>query len=210
MRLLAAFAAICLFAWADAALAEEPPRVFAEGDWSKPAVNNRGRALRGRLVLTEKMRDENRREIAVFVELQDVSEAVGESMLLFCEMGRTDFRPEYKNGLHCQLHDKNKQPVKLQTFPFGGGTPGPAWVTLPSQASIRLRSTPYGMSRDKAMAICPGLHSLWVIDDGDPNEYFLSGTFTIDPAADRIPVGQGEVWRGTLELPVVRIVNKRK
>src|SRR5437660_1551199 len=31
--------------------AAEPPKVLATGDWSKPVADNRGRALRGRLVL---------------------------------------------------------------------------------------------------------------------------------------------------------------
>ena len=36
----------------------------------------------------------------------------------------------------------------------------------------------------------------------------LSGTFTIDPPASGEPTGQDHVWRGTLQLPAVRIVAK--
>ena len=60
------------------------------------------------------------------------------------------------------------------------------------------------------MALCPNLGSLWIIDDGDANPYFFSGTFTINPSADRNPPGGGQIWRGTLELTAVKVVNKKK
>ena len=190
--------------------AAEPPKVVAAGDWSKPVADNRGRAVRGRLVLCEKPVSNDGREVAVYVELQDASEAVGGSLRLFCDFGRTDFRPEYKGGLHCELRDHDQRPVKSTPFAFGGGVPVSEWVTLPSDATIRLRSSPFGIHRPKAMAIAPDAASLWVIDDEDAKEYFLSGTFTVDPAAERIPPGAEHVWRGTITLPAVRIVNQRK
>jgi len=78
--------------------AADAPRVFAAGEWSKAAADNRGRAVRGRLVLCEKVVTPDRREVAVYVELQEASEARGESLKLFCDLGRSDFRPEYKGG----------------------------------------------------------------------------------------------------------------
>jgi hypothetical protein len=60
------------------------------------------------------------------------------------------------------------------------------------------------------MAIAPDASTLWVIGDDDANEYFLSGTFAVEPAADRKPPGEEHVWRGTIDLPAVRIVNQRK
>jgi len=188
------------------ALAES--KVIAAGDWSKPVNDNLGFALRGRLVLVEKERSDDRREVVVYVELQDASQAVGRSMQLFCELGRNDFRPEYKPGLHCEMHDKNKQPVAGKTFAFSGAVPRSQWITLPSDGTIRLRASPFGIHRPKALAICPHLGSLWVIEDNDPNEYFLSGTFTIDPAKDRVAPGDDHVWRGTIVLPELRIANK--
>jgi len=190
--------------------AAEPAKVIAEGEWSKPVADNRGRAVRGRLALCEKVVNENRREVAVYVELQEASDAIGGSMRLFCDFGRTDFRPEYKKGLHCQLRDKDQKPVKSTPFPFSGAVPRSEWVTLPTDSTIRLRSSPFGIHQPKAMAISPDLGSLWVIRDGDANEYFLSGTFTVDPAADRVTAGDEHIWRGTIELPAVKIVNKRK
>jgi hypothetical protein len=59
------------------------------------------------------------------------------------------------------------------------------------------------------MAISPELGKLWVIKDDDPNEYFLSSTFTIAPAEDGIEKDGGHIWRGVINLPAVRIKNKR-
>jgi hypothetical protein len=190
-------------------LASEP-QVLAAGDWSKPVADMRGHALRGRLVVCEKQVSDERREVAVYVELQDASEAVGREAQLFCEFGRTDFRPEYKQGLRCELRTKDKELVKSTSFPFGGGIPASQWVTLPSDGTIRLRASPFGIHRPAAIAICPDVGTLWILEPEDKNDYFLSGTFTIDPAADRMPPGEGHVWRGTLELPAARLGNAVK
>ena len=190
--------------------ADEGPKVIAAGQWSKAVADSRGSALRGRLVLCEKSLGKDRREVAVYVELQDASEAVGSSLQLFCDLGKADFRPEYKGGLQCELHDKDKQPVRSSGFAFSGAVPQSQWVILPSDGTIRLRTSPFGIQRDKGLAICPDLAKLWVIGDDDPNEYFLSGTFTIDPANDRAPPHKEHVWRGTIVLPAMRIVSQRK
>lgn len=200
--------ALALLGIADQATAES--KDIAVGEWSKPVTDNRGAALRGRLVLAEKKRGDDRREVAVYIELQDASQAVGRSMQLFCDLGRHDFRPEYKGGLRCEMHDKDKRPVAGTGFPFSGAVPASQWMTLPSDGTIRLRASPFGIHRQKALAIAPQLDKLWVIGEDDPNEYFLSGAFTIDPANDRNPPSDEHVWRGTIVLPGVRIVNQRR
>ena len=190
-------------------LAAEAPKVIAEGEWSKPVADTRGSAVRGRLVLCQKIVSDERREVAVYVELQDASEAIGSGMLLFCDFGKSDFRPEYKGGLQCEMRDKDKKIVAATGYPFGGAVPISEWVKLPADATIRLRASPFGIHRPKAMAISPEINKLWVIGDDDANEYFFSGTFTVAPADDRKPPGDGHVWRGTIELPAVKIKNKR-
>jgi hypothetical protein len=185
------------------------PKVIAEGKWSKPVSDGRGYAVRGRLVLCEKRIGDERREFAVYVELQDACEFIGAGMQIYCDFAKTDFRPEYKGGLQCEMHDKDKKPVKATGYPFGGSVPKSQWIRLPTDATIRLRATPFGLHRPKAMAISPELNKLWVINDDDPKEYFLSGTFTADPAETQKPSGDEHVWRGTIVLPAMRIVNKR-
>ena len=205
-----------LIAWAAAALVlvgsarAEGPKTLAEGEWSKPVADSRGRAVRGRLVLGEKPAPEGRRAVAVYVELQEASEAIGGSLRLFCEMGKSDFRPEYKGGLNCEMKDKDGKTVKSAPFPFGGAVPRSEWITLPPDGTIRLRASPFGISQAGALAISPHLGALWIIPDGDPGEYSLSGTFTIDSPKERTPTDDEHIWRGTLELPAVRIVNRRK
>ena len=189
--------------------AAEGNKVIAEGEWSKPVDDNRGYAVRGRLVLCEKSAGDDLREVAVYVELQDASKAIGHGMQLFCEMGKSDFRPEYKGGLQCEMHDKDKRLVNPAGFPFGGAVPISEWIRLPSDATIRLRASPFGIRRAKAMAISPELNKLWVIEDHDTNEYFLSGTFTVAPADDRLEKDGAHIWRGTIVLPAMQIKNKR-
>jgi hypothetical protein len=200
---------IILWAVFECGQATGQQRVIAEGDWSKPVADTRGYAVRGRLVLCEKSRSDDCREAAVYVELQDASEFIGGSMRIFCDFGKTDFSPEYKGGLQCELVDKDKKPVPATSYSFGGRVPASEWVTLPSDSTIRLRASPFGIHRAKATAISPHLGQLWVIGDDDHNEYFLSGNFTVDPEAGRKTIEDPHIWRGTIVLPAVRIVNKR-
>jgi hypothetical protein len=155
----------------------------------------------------------------VYVELQDISASVGRSMRLFCNLGDANFRPEHKRGLQCELLDKDGHPVPSAAFAFSGGIPRSEWVTLPSDATVRLRCSPFGVYRTDALAISPHLGKLWVIADDDPREYFLSGSFTVDPAGHLLPPGKGSeiapadvehVWRGTIVLPAVRIASARR
>jgi hypothetical protein len=210
VRTNAVWVGIILWAVSGIGQAADPPKVIAEGDWSKPVADTRGFAVRGRLVLCEKPRSDDRREVGVYVELQDARESIGNSMRIFCDFGKTDFRPEYKGGLQCKLQDKGKKPVKATSYPFSGAVAASEWVTLPTDATIRLRAGPFGIHQAKAMAISPQLGQLWVIGNDDPNEYFLSGTFTVDPDAGRKSIEDPHIWRGTIDLPAVRIVNKQK
>jgi hypothetical protein len=193
---------------------DEGRKVVAEGEWSKPVADSNAYALRGRLVIGEKVVSAERREFTVFVELQDASDFIGRGMLLYCEMSRSDFRPEHKGGLDCELRDPDKKVVPSTSFAFGGATPANEWVSLPADATIRLRATPFGIHRPKAMAICPGLDKMWVIADDDRGEYLLSGKFTIAPPAappaDQTAKSGAHVWKGTIDLPPVRLKNPKR
>jgi hypothetical protein len=209
MTRTAALSALALLYCADVARADGP-KIIASGEWSKAVADRDGYSLRGRLVLCESVVSADRREVAVYVELQDACDFVGHGMQLYCEVSKTDFRPEFKRGLTCELRDKAGKLIEPQGFPIGGGVPRNEWVKLPVDATICLRTTPFGIHRPGALAICPGLGGMWVIHDGDRQEYQLSGTFTIDPPDDqKPPVDAQHVWRGTLELPPAKIVSRK-
>jgi hypothetical protein len=184
------------------------PRVLAEGAWSKAVADSRGYALRGRLVVTETQKAPDSREAAVFVELQDASDFVGSTMRVYSDFRIPPPGPAGGAGLKCELLDRNKKPVASEPVPFGGGVPAPQWVNLPSQATIRLRASPFGIHRPGAMVLCPQLGSYWTLRDDDPHEYFLSATLTVEGPAP--PEGAAEhVWRGTIVLPSLRVRNGR-
>jgi hypothetical protein len=204
------FLSLTLLALAGAATsrASEPPQEIAIGEWSKPVADTRGYALRGRLVLAERRYNDDRREVAVYVELQDASEARGGGMRIFCDLGKTDLGGATKTGLTCELRDKNDQTVPSTAFTFSGGIPQSEWLYLPSDGSVRLRASPFGIHRPGAMAISPHSGQLWVIANDDPGEYSLSGTFIVDPDEGRDTIQDPQVWRGTIELPALRVVGR--
>lgn len=169
--------------------------------------------MRGRLVICEKPRDDGRRETPIYVELQDASDFIGAGMRLYCDLGKHDYRPEYKGGLHCELRDKDERLVESKSFPFGGAIPKSEWIKLPVDATIQLRATPFGIHREKAITVCPHLGQCWVISEDDANAYSLSGSFTVAPPPEEDDGSKEHVWEGTIDLPAVRIVgvpNKRR
>src|SRR5690349_13253196 len=101
LRLVFCIAAICVGCLSRSIGAAEVPRVLFEGDWSKPVADSRGYALRGRLVICQQKRGD-RFETPVYVELQDACDFIGQTMRLYCDLGKHDFRPEYKGGLNCE------------------------------------------------------------------------------------------------------------
>jgi len=129
-------------------------------------------------------------------------------MRIFCDFGKSDYRPEYQGGLKCELRDEEGQVVAAQAFPFGGAVPKSEWITLPADATIRLRSSPFGIHRPGALAIAPDVGTQWIIPDGDRTVYKLSGKFTAERAHENQNEGEERDWQGTLELPAVRLTGR--
>src|SRR5690349_18687906 len=78
----------------------EDSQLLAAGAWSKSVSDTEGFSLRGRLVLYERRVGPERRDSTVYIELQDASEGASRPLQLYAAMGRNDFRPESKPGLH--------------------------------------------------------------------------------------------------------------
>lgn len=181
------------------------PSAELAGDWSESVTDSRGYSLRGRLLLVDKVGHNGHRESVLFVELQDTCQFIGHGIKVFCDMGKTDLRPEYHGGLNCELLDRNNQPVKTASFSFGGAVPRSEWVKLPVDASIRIRATPFGLRRDNARVICPHLGAMWVIENTDKHEYVLKGTFEVQPQEGKGIDESLHAWTGKLVLPPIRI-----
>jgi hypothetical protein len=164
-------------------------KAIAVGDWSKPVDN-----LRGRLLIAEGriLGDGKTVETAMYVELQNVSEVVGDPLNVY-----------FENKLRCELHDASGKLVPPNGHGANGGRPGSCWVTLPCDSSIRLRFGLYAHGRPKdAGLLIPLPDDSWLIPADATDDYFLSGTFTVSPPKDQ---GRGRAWKGTLELPKMRI-----
>ncbi len=207
---------IVLFLWCAAvAQAKEPAKIIATGEWSQAVKDHEDYALRARILLGERpvvLGGRERHEIITYIELQDASEAVGRSMQLFCDFGKTDFRPENKSGLDFELLDKDKHPIGSGPYAFSGGVPASQCLTLPSDGTIRLRTSPFGVSDATGLAIAPSLGKLWVLQPGDGTEYALAATFTVDPSKAVAPANASpneHVWHGTIVLPPVRISGRQ-
>lgn len=177
------------------------------GDWSESVADKRGYSLRGRIVLADKLGRNGNGETVVYVELQDSCSFIGNGMRVFCEMGKTDFRPEYRGGLNCELLNKDGKTVKATSFAFGGAVPRSEWVYLPVDSSIRVRATPFGLRRDNARLISPHLGAMWTIDNSDKSEYTLKATFTVLPRDEKQEAEAVHAWTGMLKLPPLRIMS---
>ncbi len=166
----------------------EDTNIIAAGDWSAPVAGfqdkDTGRGahhptLRGRLLLCESPKNHSP---AIYLELQDCGEAWGNNMELYCNMNPG-------GGYHLEFRDAAGRLLPGRSGGFEGGVPGAAWITLPTDAAVRLRISPFATF---------SLEST--------NDYFISGTFIVDPPADHTGL---DVFQGTLKLPPVKIPAKR-
>lgn len=181
------------------------PEEIAVGEWSEPVADANGAALRGRLMICERRISDERREAAVYIELQDARESIGFAMRVFCDFSRHDFRPENESGLRCELRDSEGEVVPPKSFPFGGAVPASEWIRIPTDATIRLRVSPWGIYRPGARAIAPDVGTIWIIADGNREVYELSAKFMADREAEEGAPFDERVWRGTLKLPAVKL-----
>ena len=163
--------------------ATEALAILSAGDWSEAvagaADHHTGRGahrpiIRGRLLLCESPKNQ---QPAVYLELQDCGDVWGSTKEIYCDMN---------SGLTFDLRDMKGEPVPMKPFAFSGGTPGANWLTLPCDSTVRLRIYPYAS-----------------FTPASSDDYMISGTFVVDPPADRTGL---DVWQGKLKLPAMKIV----
>jgi hypothetical protein len=164
----------------------------AVGEWSPQVAG-----LRGRLVIAQKYPhgDVNYIETRVYVEFENSTEGDGptETIDLY-------FDPA---GLTCELVDAVGQAVPPGPGFLDRGRPGGYWVTLPFDATMRLRVNPSGQGDTRNVGLLiPLWNATWLVPARGAGEYFLSGTFVVNPP---VALARGNVWRGTLVFPKMKV-----
>jgi hypothetical protein len=139
-------------------------------------------------------------ETQVYLELQNVSTAL---------VGPLEIYFDPQNGLQCELLDIHNQPPPATGGGGSGAFPSTCWITLPYDATMRLRVSwyGYGMLQKEGLKL-PLYHEL-VIRAGNTNNYFLSGTFTVSDPTNHITPPGHHVWQGKLILPKTLIAVER-
>lgn len=189
---------------------ETHTNVIATGEWSTPVVADKDwpATLRGRLLLFEGGCWTNRvssgkavpswGHVRVYLELQHVENSGWlNPIAIYFEPGSLPF----------EMRDGQGKLVPSVTVSRAGSFPGPCWLTLPCDATVRVRAdiaTMGGGWAPGSLEIDTG--RVWMIPRRATNDYFLSCTFT-PPTNHASPLGY-QVWQGTLKLPEVRIPAK--
>jgi hypothetical protein len=134
-----------------------------------------------------------RPETQVYLEIQNVSDT---ALQIYCD---------FENGLQGELRDINSKQVTSGGGPGSGTFPPASWVTLPYDATIRLRASwfGYGMPRHNGLMI--PLYRKLIIRPGDPNAYALHATFTVVPPTNHVCPPGYHVWQGKVALPAMSI-----
>lgn len=191
--LLLLLACQCSFGQADTNL-------LVAGGWSAP-VTNAIWPLRGRLLVydaPDRGNDAMWPQARVYVELKNLQTAHSDPLEFYFDGG--------KSSLDFEMRDGNGKPVKTETFLYNGVLPEPFWVTLPSDSTVRIRvDLGIRSQREDGLEVCVPRDGwvMWVIRPETNGDYYLSAQFSaITNHAS--PLGY-HVWRGTLQLPQVRM-----
>ena len=187
-------------------LAGGDTNVIAISDWSKSVGTFYGQSLRGRMLVAQEHSPAHAGpwpETEVYLELQNVSGAVGAPMQIYFDPGQ---------GLRCEVLDTQGRPPPQMGGGGNGGGAGACCVTLPYDATIRLRANMYGhgyrVGNGLYIQMCPPNAQHWVIQPSDTNVYFMSGTFTSSSPTNHVTSGPDDVpaiWSGTLEFPKMKV-----
>ena len=169
-----------------ATVAQNDKRAFENGDWSAPVSG-----LQGRLSAAFGKDFNGTRMVDVYLELRNVSD-VGNPMEIYFD--------EYTSVKSSVVNAENK-PLKLGPTAASIISPGPFWLSIPWDGSLRFRVSVsgYGIFKDSGTDI-PMSSGNWVIASSDKKPYYLSAEFTNAPTTDK-----RRAWAGTLHLPKVLI-----
>jgi hypothetical protein len=179
--------------------------VIAISGWSEPVPQARADmvdcgSVRGRLLIlyADSANHASRHpETQVYLELQNVGKAVHHPLDIY-------FDP--RGSLQREMRDAHDRIVTRGGGPGSGIFPAPCWVTLPCDASIRLRASWYGYGMPRNQGLMIPLFQNVFIRPGDTNEYSLTVTFTATlPPTNHVSSPENCVWQGKLTLPPLKL-----
>lgn len=192
-------------------LAQTDTNLIATGDWSEPVSDRDGCSLRGRLLVYDKQLTRHWDSGArIYLELQQAPKPDTNGMIWFSDPVEIYYDPNLgidgqPAELNLELHDGLDRKIPSERVTFNGAFEKPYWVTLPLNATLRIRSTDLAFGFDGTNST--GLHIMghgqWTISPHSTNDYYLHGTFTA--TNDHPSPLHYHIWTGTLKLPTVKI-----
>ncbi|MGH9819799.1 MAG: hypothetical protein ACRD43_06485, partial [Pyrinomonadaceae bacterium] len=159
------------------------------GAWSEQV-----RGLRGRLIVKEDKPFHGTRMIAVYMELENVSD-VGNQM---------EFYFDPISSIESKLVDENGKEVEQPPTAADVATPAPFWLALPHDGTLKFRIsvTGYGVYDHSGTNVQMSSGN-WLIKPNDKGKYYLEATYTsTPPKADK-----RRAWSDSLNLPKVLITH---
>lgn len=179
----------------------EETNIIARGRWSEPVscgVAGEG-AMRGRLMMCygySAQYSGDHPETLVFLELQNVSGASTPPLEIYCDL---------RNGLRSELQNEQGNAVSPNGGPGSGTYPEASWITLPCDATLRLRASWYGYGFPRGDGLLIPLFTKYAIRAGDTNSYYLSSVFDVKPPTNHVCPSDHLMWQGKLVLPKIRL-----
>jgi hypothetical protein len=176
------------------------PAVTSVGEWSEPVSDSDGHTLRGRLVVCDDRPAGGSNHARVYLELEHAIKGGFTSPLEVYHDINTG-----GTALNLELRDGHDQPVPPNPVSIRAPSLPACWVTLPCDATVRLRSDLYAYSltpNPDGLLLMLG-SGTWTIPTNATGEFYLSGTFT--PPADHPSALKYHIWQGTLKLPKVKV-----
>jgi hypothetical protein len=158
------------------------------GSWSEPVEG-----VRGRIIVAEDPKVNGTIMLAVYLELQNVSD-VANPIEIYFDPDRT---------VQCQLLDANNKPAAISGLPASIMQPPPFWLSLPYDSSMRFRVSVsgYGVPKDAGRLI-PMTCGDWIIKADDHAVRSLEVTLNVSPPK---ATSGHRAWRGTIKMPGVKI-----
>ena len=179
--------------------------LLATGDWSEivhsSKLGPRGPALRGRLLIYDDRAESAAHHARVYLELQHVfAGAWYDPVEIYYDTGAG------KTNLFLEVCDGRGQRIRSIGGIRWGAVLGPCWLTLPCDATMRLRADECTLgpaTRPDGLEILVE-SGTWIIPGNATNAFYLSGSFTPGKGLRSSLLA----WEGTLKLPSVRIPAK--